>query len=75
MEEIWKDIKDFEGIYQVSSFGRIKSLQMYANGGYKKREKILKPCNNGNGYFIVYLSKNYTYFDECNRPKYFTELT
>ena len=58
MEEIWKDIKDFEGIYQVSSFGRIKSLQMYANGGYKKREKILKPCNNGNGYFIVYLRKD-----------------
>lgn len=26
MEEIWKDIKGFEGFYQVSSLGRVKSL-------------------------------------------------
>lgn len=26
MEEIWKDIKDYEGIYQVSNLGRIKCL-------------------------------------------------
>ena len=26
MEEVWKDIKGYEGLYQVSNFGRIKSL-------------------------------------------------
>ena len=26
MEEVWKDIKDYEGIYQVSNLGRIKRL-------------------------------------------------
>lgn len=36
MEEIWKDITGYEGLYQVSSSGRIKSL----NYG---KERILKP--------------------------------
>ena len=26
MNEIWKDIKDYEGLYQVSNLGRVKSL-------------------------------------------------
>ena len=25
--EIWKDIKDFEGLYQISNYGRVKSLK------------------------------------------------
>ena len=25
-EEVWKDVKDYEGIYKVSNFGRVKSL-------------------------------------------------
>lgn len=29
MEEIWKDIKDYEGYYQVSNLGRVKSLDRY----------------------------------------------
>lgn len=33
MKEIWKDIKDYEGLYQVSNLGRVKSL---------KKNKILK---------------------------------
>ena len=35
MQEIWKDIKGYEGLYQVSNLGRIKSF-------YFKNEKILK---------------------------------
>lgn len=30
--EIWKDIKGFEGLYQVSNFGRVKSLERHRNG-------------------------------------------
>jgi hypothetical protein len=38
--EIWKDIIDFEGRYQVSNLGRLKSLQ--GNFPSKRKEKILK---------------------------------
>ena len=27
MTEIWKDIKDYEGLYQISNFGRVKALE------------------------------------------------
>ena len=37
-EEVWKDVKGYEGIYKVSNFGRVKSL-----GNEKsKKDKILK---------------------------------
>lgn len=51
LNEIWKDIPDFEGKYQASNFGRIKSL-------YYGKEKILKPSKNKCGYLIVFLYKN-----------------
>ena len=50
MEEIWKDIENFSGIYQISNLGRVKSL-------YFNKEKILKPHYN-RGYLIVDLHKN-----------------
>lgn len=42
--EIWKDIPGYEGLYQASDLGRIKSLWFYSNYQNKKykREKILK---------------------------------
>ncbi|MBP3707068.1 MAG: HNH endonuclease [Clostridia bacterium] len=48
--EVWKDIKDYEGLYQVSTYGRVKS---YCSG-----EKILKSGDNGLGYQFVHLCKN-----------------
>ena len=44
MEEVWKDIKGYEGLYKVSTYGRVKSLSKSSNG-YK--EKILKGYNTG----------------------------
>lgn len=44
MKEIWKDIKGYEGLYQVSNLGRIKSLKRYRKNnksGYVQEEKIL----------------------------------
>ena len=35
MEELWRDVKDYEGLYMVSNTGRIKSLN------YRKTEKIV----------------------------------
>lgn len=60
MEEIWKDIKGYEGKYQISNLGRIKSLYFTSNIYKKKfyREKILKQNSSGNGYSMVHLCKN-----------------
>ena len=42
-KEIWKDIKGFEGLYQVSNLGRVKSLERIDALGHRLKEKILKP--------------------------------
>lgn len=55
MEEIWKDIKDYEGLYQVSNLGNVKTLSKYAK------------CGNGSslvqrlqfGYMNISLYKNH----------------
>ena len=48
--ETWKDIKGYEGLYQVSNFGRIKSLlgteMIHGKLIYKKRKKILSQTIN-----------------------------
>lgn len=54
MEEIWKDIKGFEGLYQVSNMGRVKSL----NYNRKNIQKILNPYLNKCGYYQVTFSEN-----------------
>ena len=59
MEEIWKDIKDYEGLYQGSNWGRAKSLDRYIKGkGHSlkfKKGRILKPMKDNNGYLKVRL--------------------
>ena len=57
MEEIWKDIEDYEG-YQVSNFGRVRSLDRYNSRGYWIKGCILKPIMDKKGYLTVGLSKN-----------------
>ncbi len=51
--EIWKDIPGYEGLYQASTMGRVKS--------FYKRGKILKPQLNGVGYYQVSLHKDKKY--------------
>ena len=63
MEEVWKDIEGFEGLYQVSNLGRVKSLERTVwnkgRGCYRiVAEKILKAGDNGHGYLHVSLSKD-----------------
>ena len=50
MEEIWKDIKGYEGIYQVSNWGRVKSLARKNSRGRQLNKRMLKPSINGVGY-------------------------
>lgn len=58
-KEEWKDIEGFEGLYQISTFGRVKSLVGWVgNKNIKKyihREKILKTKPKKNGYLVVTL--------------------
>lgn len=48
MKEEWKNIKGYEGLYQVSNLGNVKS--------FYKNEHLLKLCKNPRGYLIVILS-------------------
>lgn len=65
VNEIWKDIKGFEGLYQVSNLGRIKSCQRvvyHPNHRFTKYstmpERIMKPKLTKFGYYYIYLSKD-----------------
>lgn len=42
MQEIWEDVVGYEGLYQVSNFGRVKSLDKYDKIGRKYKGKIIK---------------------------------
>lgn len=61
MDEIWKNIEDYKGAYQVSNLGRVRSLDRYVNGKYMMPRKIrgkiraLQVCHNG--YLVVGLYK------------------
>ena len=52
--EIWKDIEGYEGLYQVSNMGRVKSLNYHRTG----KEGILEGYDNGYGYLQVQLWKD-----------------
>lgn len=60
MREIWKDIEGYEGFYQISNMGRIKSLERKEQLSFQvrnRKEKILRLANK-NGYSRIMLSKN-----------------
>jgi predicted XRE-type DNA-binding protein len=48
-KEIWKDVIGYEGLYQVSNLGRVKSL---------RKNLIMKLCSANHGYLNVGLNKN-----------------
>lgn len=48
MQELWKDIKDFEGLYQISNFGNVRSLITNKNIKFNKVK----------GYLYVHLYNN-----------------
>lgn len=59
------DLPNYEGYYQISDLGRVKSLCRYVShslyGSMFIKESILKQSFDGNGYLIVNLSKNSKY--------------
>lgn len=56
MEEIWKDIKGYEGLYKISNYGRVESLPKNRYGS--KKSIILKPFLDKDGYERVCLCYN-----------------
>ena len=61
-KEEWKAIQGYEGIYEVSNFGKVRSLPRYKRGNFDSKVfiegKTIKQVKNNRGYYIVQLSKN-----------------
>lgn len=68
-KEYWKPVVGYEGLYEVSNYGRIKSFDTYRKGNNGSirccKGRILKLRTDKYGYFKVVLYKN-------NKPKTFT---
>lgn len=61
MKEEWKDIKGFEGYYQVSNLGQVRSVERYKNNHKKLqlvKSCVLKTFEHQKGYLVVKLCKN-----------------
>jgi hypothetical protein len=59
--EIWKDIVGFEGLYQISNYGNVKSCRRYVNAKFGKRvvnEKLLSLGKDKDGYFMAILCQD-----------------
>lgn len=66
VKEVWKPIKGFEGLYEISNLGRVKSLPKYTDSkGYPqlRKEKFLKPGKTGKkrNYLAVVLNNGKSY--------------
>lgn len=63
MEEIWKDIKGYEGYYQVSNLGNVRSLDRKIGSRILKGRGV-KAVTDKDGYLMAHLSRNgkATYF-------------
>jgi hypothetical protein len=57
-DEEWRDIEGFEGVYQISSFGRVKSLSRKNSYGRKIGEKTIKSHEMRGGYLRIVLHKD-----------------
>ena len=65
MNEIWKEIQGYEGFYEVSNYGKVRSIDRivsYENEGQPRKKfikgRLLKESQGTNGYLPVSLSKD-----------------
>lgn len=57
-EEIWKPVEGYEGLYEVSSLGRVRSLDRYDSNNHYRKGRILTLRTDKYGYLDVLLSSN-----------------
>lgn len=66
MEEVWKDVVNFEGFYKVSNLGNVKRMNrtIHKNNNVIQSfpEKIISPHKHRNGYYSVHLTKGLNKF-------------
>jgi len=58
MQEIWKDVKNYEGIYQISNLGNVRSLERLDNKNRRTHAKDITSKKSKNNYKFVTLYKN-----------------
>lgn len=58
MKVIWKDIKGYEGLYQISNFGEVIRLRSYDSRNHLRNFRIRKPRITKDGYLQIGLHKN-----------------
>ena len=58
LREIWKEVKGFEGLYQVSNLGRVRSADRIDRYGRDYKGKILQPATDNLGYLKIGLCNN-----------------
>ena len=62
MTEIWKDIQGYEGFYQISNLGNVKSLERVIDKGngilQHRKERIMNKRESVDGYYIAKLNVN-----------------
>lgn len=56
--EIWKDVEGFEGLYQVSNMGRVRSLDRVDLRGRRLKGKVLVDRHNSRGYHMIALCRD-----------------
>ena len=56
--EIWKQVQSFEGYYEVSSLGRVRSIERIDSNGKVVPQRVLKGQTDKDGYLLVGLHKN-----------------
>jgi len=55
MTETWRPVADYEGAYEVSDLGRVRSIARITSHGHRRRGVTLKPVPMPSGYLIVNL--------------------
>lgn len=62
MTEIWKDIQGYEGFYQISNLGNVKSLERVVDKGngilQHRKERIMNKRESVDGYYVAKLNVN-----------------
>ena len=58
MKEMWKSVIDYEGLYEISNKGRLRSVDRITPDGRRVKGKLKKPSKDKNGYLVSQLYKD-----------------